>query len=72
MKIYEASYCPCCFESTPYALSLHRTREGAQKALDEHRAMVINEYEHVVTEEHPIEEWIEDQYWEIREHELKH
>lgn len=73
MKIYEAIYNPCYYESAPCTLSIHKTKEGAQKTINEHRAKIIKEFEdlELVTNEQPIEYWINDQYWDVKECEIK-
>ena len=37
MKIYEALYCSCIYESADSTLSTHRTREGAEHAIKQHK-----------------------------------
>lgn len=37
MIIYEATYCDCIHESAYATISVHRTREGAEKAIAEHK-----------------------------------
>ena len=37
MKVYLARYCPCIFESSYGTLSIHKTREGAENAMNNHR-----------------------------------
>ena len=36
-KLYEFLYNGCVYESSPATISIHRTREGAYKAMNEHR-----------------------------------
>lgn len=38
MKIYLATFSPCVFESYRKTISAHKTEEGAQKAIDEHKS----------------------------------
>lgn len=38
MKIYAFIYNPCVWESDPRTISLHKNPEGAQKALEIHKA----------------------------------
>ena len=42
MKIYLAKYNPCTHESAYGILSVHETKEGAQKAIDKHKLSRIN------------------------------
>ncbi len=42
--LYEFLYCPCIHESGWVTVSLHRTREGAQKALDSHKDSAKKEF----------------------------
>jgi hypothetical protein len=37
-KIYEFLYNPCTWESAFQTISCHRTREGAEKAMNDHKA----------------------------------
>lgn len=39
-KIFAFMHCPCVYESAYYTVSLHRTREGAEKALEAHKREV--------------------------------
>lgn len=45
MKLYEALYNCMIHESSAATLSLHRTKEGAEKAIEEHKAEVKKEWE---------------------------
>lgn len=38
MIIYEFLYCSSIYESTYASVSLHRTKEGAEKAMKKHKA----------------------------------
>lgn len=42
MKIYELLYCKCVHESSYAAISLHRTKAGAYKAMRNH---IMTEYQ---------------------------
>ncbi len=35
--IWQAMYCPCVHESAAWTLSVHRTREGARRAMIQHK-----------------------------------
>ena len=36
--VYAFMYCDCVFESTFATISLHRSKEGAEKAMEAHKA----------------------------------
>lgn len=42
--IYQALYCPCIHESSSGTLSLHKTKEGAEKAVEAHKALIRAEW----------------------------
>lgn len=44
MKIYAAEYNPIIFESSYGTISLHKTREGAEKAIEQHKNATIKEW----------------------------
>lgn len=76
VKIYEALYCSCIHESSYATISLHRTREGAEKAVQESKDKV--KLEHEKHKEFMKKEGMEDmihawdvhQDWDIAETEL--
>lgn len=45
MIIYEAMYNPMVEESADCTLSLHKTRAGAEKAIEAHKAQIKKEFE---------------------------
>jgi hypothetical protein len=45
MKIYLAKYCPCIHESSYLTISTHRSLEGADEAVEAHKAEVYKEWE---------------------------
>lgn len=45
MRLYEALYNCMIHESSSATLSLHRTKEGAEKAIEEHKAEIKKEWE---------------------------
>lgn len=63
MKIYQALYCPCIHESSFYTLSTHRTKESAEKAIEEHRKGHLPNYE-------SMKELYEYENWKVNESEL--
>jgi len=38
MKLYGFFYCPCIYESAPGLMSLHKSKDGAEKAMKAHKA----------------------------------
>ena len=71
-KIYEALYNPMTEESAYRTLSLHRTREGAEKAIEDHKKIVREEEDSIWdNEEDRIRfPWDGFKDWQIRETEL--
>jgi hypothetical protein len=69
MKLYEALYCSCIFESGYVTLSIHRTKEGAEKAIEWHRHEEEQKWKGVKEIDH---EWVfgEHEDWSIREVEV--
>lgn len=45
MKIYEFLYCSCIHESSYATMSLHKTKEGAEKAMKLHKEAAMKDYE---------------------------
>lgn len=73
MKIYEALYCCCVHESSYATLSIHKTKEGAEKAIQEHKDQMKKECEDMNKDDdwakaHYI--WNQDKDWDIHETEL--
>jgi len=57
MKIFEFAYNDCTYESSWACISLHETKEGAEKALKEHKAKELKE-------NGKIQEWQDWVIWE--------
>lgn len=76
MIIYEALYNPMIHESSYATLSLHRTKEGAEKAVQEHQDKIKKEHDDQNKEwqENGMEksrfDWDFCQSWSIAETEL--
>lgn len=79
MIIYQALYCSCIHESSYATLSLHKTKGGAERAINFHKMEVYKEYEKMYD---PIEnkdqikhEFVEDymrhEAWSIGESTLE-
>lgn len=47
VEYYEAVYSPCVYESAYTTLSIHRSKEGAQRAIDHHRKDIQKEDQHI-------------------------
>lgn len=73
-KIYEALYNGSVCESAAHTISIHKTPEGAEKAIEEHKEWTKREWEKLYEddEDEDREEfpWDFDQWWGIRETEL--
>ncbi len=65
MKVYAALYCSCTEESAYETLSLHMTKEGAEKAVEEHKAKVKEFNERF------MEVWDAFQDWDVQEMEVQ-
>lgn len=63
MTIYEALHCSCIHEGSWYTISTHRTKEGAEKALDKHRESCLPNYE-------SMKELYQYENWRVNETEL--
>lgn len=73
MKIYQAQYCSCIFESVLGTISLHKTKEGAEKAIALHKFEIKSEFDKMYSQEDAIEQefrWDMHQSWNIEETEL--
>lgn len=73
--IYEALYCCCIHESSYGTLSTHRSREGAEKAMNKHRDAEKKEWDEMyrdVEEPSLFEDMKFGQHedWDVREIEL--
>ena len=44
-KVYEFWYNECIYESAAQCMSLHRTRKGAEKAMERHKKETEDEWE---------------------------
>jgi len=66
-KIYQALYNPMTEESAYATLSIHRTKEGAQKAIDYHKAQKLIDHNN----RYPNLAFGEFEDWCVNEIELK-
>ena len=70
-KVYEVLYNPNCAESVSATVSIHKTLEGAENAMEAHRNLVKSEYEKVMGFGCVDDtDWEWNQSWETRETEL--
>lgn len=58
MKIFNATYCDCIYESSYGTISLHKTREGAELAIENHKLKEEAQYYETV------KEFIDDDYYD--------
>ena len=71
--IYEAMYNPCIYESSYMILSLHKTRKGAEIAIQNHKNEVKKEFDDMYNDpEYPCDfivdmQWDDNQSWMIQE-----
>jgi hypothetical protein len=67
--VYAFRYCSSCWESVPFTMSLHRTRKGAEMAMEFHKHKVKSEFEELWGKDAvmPMSEagWDHDQLWDI-------
>ena len=56
MKVYEALHCPCVYESAFATISLHETRDGAEKAVELHKQKRIEMYGSIEFEAYDVSE----------------
>ncbi len=70
--LYEFLYNPMIYESSSQTVSIHRTQEGAKKAMQEHKDLVKAEFDNQWNNpDDPIEmivdmKWDDDQSWSVR------
>jgi len=70
MKIYLAKYNPCINGSVYGILSIHKTKEGAQKAIDKHKLNRINMLKIIWDNTNDERKMIEMEDWIVSETEL--
>lgn len=74
--IYEALYCCDIHDSSYATLSTHRTRKGAEEAIENHKQKIKAEFDEIYhNSEYPVDMTVEMKYddnqaWTIRETEL--
>lgn len=66
-KVFEFIYNSDCCESVARTVSIHKTKKGAEMAMEFHKAEVKYEHEELYKDFESDTEWDWDQYWDIRE-----
>lgn len=72
-KIYEAIYCSCRHESDAQTISVHKTRKGAEMAIEFHKNELSTDFNEWYDPEivgWNYDKYISDMYWDIRETQL--
>lgn len=68
MKIYEFVYNPCIHESAPVTISVHRTKEGALKAMRKHKNAERRKFNEIYAVKNPNKtKFGQQQHWSIFE-----
>ena len=73
MLIYEFLYCPCIHESAYASVSLHRTKEGAEKAMKKHKASELKKFNKLYKNDPELKKLMkfgQHEDWSIGEQEL--
>ena len=70
-KVYAFIYNPCIHESAWATVSLHKTKKGAEMAMEFHRNEARKEHEELYKDEKEIPEFGEFENWAIIEKEIK-
>ena len=77
MKVYEFIYNDSTYDGASITMSIHKTREGAEKAMEEHKVRLKKEDDELYSNFNSSEcledrdyEWDYGKYWSIRETEL--
>jgi hypothetical protein len=70
-KVYEFWYNDCIYESAAACMSLHRTRKGAEMAMEFHKEQKRKEFEELYKDEDDID-WTFDSMsaWGVSEREV--
>lgn len=53
IELYEFLYNDCIYESSYATISIHHTKDGAEKAMNEHKEMCLKEYKEIFSKEDP-------------------
>ena len=70
--LWEFIYCPCIHESVAATVSIHRTKKGAEIAMEFHKAEALKEFERWTKElSEDLFKFGRNEYWEVREIEIQ-
>lgn len=69
--IYEALYNHCIYEGGTQTISLHLSKQGAEKAIAEHKAARFNELLEIYKTHEEVNELLEMEMWGVSETEVK-
>lgn len=75
MIVYAFNHCPCIYESADATISLHKTKEGAETAMELHKKEALKNHEKWLKSFNQRgENWDfdfgDDQSWSIKEMEI--
>lgn len=73
MKVYEALYCGCIHESSYATISLHLSKEGAEKAIKKHRLEELKKQKQIYKSleiKQTNKELLQHQDWFVKETEI--
>lgn len=71
MKIFEFRYNSCIHESVMGTISLHKTRKGAEKALQNHKEQEKKEFEELWKGEEASYLFGDMEHWDVVETEIQ-
>ena len=70
--VYKALYCPGVYESAYCTLSIHRTKEGAEKALELHKKEIYDEYKGYMKQHaQSFKKFADDKDWSVKSTKLE-
>lgn len=67
MIVYCFLYNPMIYESSPGTISIHKTRRGAEMAMEFHKAEALKEWNEMYKDEEPPSKFGTFEYWGIDE-----
>lgn len=70
MKLYEFVYSDCIYENS-FTISIHYTKEGAEKAMAEHKDKKIEEIKTYAETKLEVKEFLAIRDWYIKEIEVQ-
>lgn len=66
-KVYAFEYCPCIHESSLGVISLHRTKKGAEIAMELHKNEKKKEFDALYDNIEPVSGFGTFEDWRVRE-----